>query len=137
MAAAAAGGAGGDRVFSLGDLGVGDPGAQLVVPDRARVLDGGPRVVADGGDRGADAGVHRDGDGEPRALLVVAVDAFLHGVDVDERQHVRAGQQRRLPRQFRQELPARLLQLGYVPPTKIPLFHRRIEAKISQVGART
>jgi hypothetical protein len=49
-------------------------------------------------------------------LLVVAVDAFLHRVDVDERQHIRAGQQRRLPGQLRQELPARLLQLGYVPP---------------------
>jgi len=31
---------------------------------------------------------------ELRALLVVAVDAFLHGVDVDERQRARAGQQR-------------------------------------------
>jgi hypothetical protein len=51
-----------------------------------------------------------------RALLVVAVDAFLHRVDAGERQHIRAGQQRRLPGQLRQELPARLLQLGYVPP---------------------
>ena len=35
---------------------------------------------------------------EPRALLLVPVDAFLHRVDIDERQHIRAGQQRRLPR---------------------------------------
>ena len=53
---------------------------------------------------------------EPRALLVVAVDAFLHGVDIDERQRARAGQQRRLPGQLRQELPACLLQLGDVAP---------------------
>ena len=53
---------------------------------------------------------------ELRALLVVAVDAFLHGVDIDERQRARAGQQRRLPRQLRQELPARLLQLADISP---------------------
>jgi hypothetical protein len=29
---------------------------------------------------------------EPRALLVVPVDAFLHGIHVDEGQHVSAGQ---------------------------------------------
>ena len=44
------------RVLGLGDLGVGDPAVQLVVPDRVRVPDGGPGVLADGGDRGADAG---------------------------------------------------------------------------------
>ena len=49
---------------------------------------------------------------ELRALLLVPVDAFLHRVDVDERQGARAGQQRRLPGQLREELPARLLQLG-------------------------
>ena len=50
----------------------------------------------------------RDGrDGEPRGV---------HGVDIDERQGLCSGQQRRLPRQFREELPARLLQLGDVPP---------------------
>ena len=53
---------------------------------------------------------------ELRALLLVPVDPFLHRVDVDERQRARAGQQRRLPRQLRQELPARLLQLGDVAP---------------------
>src|SRR4051812_6472561 len=42
------------RVRDFGDLGVRDPGAQLVVPDRARVADRGPGVLADGGDRGAD-----------------------------------------------------------------------------------
>jgi hypothetical protein len=53
---------------------------------------------------------------EPGALLVVAVDAFLHRVDVNERQGARAGQQRRFPRQRDQELPARLLQLAHVAP---------------------
>jgi len=53
---------------------------------------------------------------EPRALLAVPVDPFLHRVDAGERQGVRAGQQRRLPGQFRQELPACLLQLGDVAP---------------------
>jgi hypothetical protein len=53
---------------------------------------------------------------EPGALLVVPVDAFLHRVDVDERQGARAGQQRRLPGQFREELPACLLQLGDIAP---------------------
>ena len=56
------------RVRDFGDLGVRDPGVQLVVPDRARVLDGGPGAAGDGGDRGADARVHGDGDGEPGAL---------------------------------------------------------------------
>jgi hypothetical protein len=45
------------RVLRLGDLRVGDPGAQLVVPDRARVPDRRPALFRDGGDRGADAGV--------------------------------------------------------------------------------
>ena len=53
---------------------------------------------------------------EPRALLLVPVDPLLHRVDVDERQGVRAGQQRRPPGQFRQQLPGRLLQLGDVAP---------------------
>ena len=53
---------------------------------------------------------------EPRPLLLVAVDAFLHRVDVDEGEDARAGQQRRLPGQLRQELPARLLQLAHVAP---------------------
>ena len=53
---------------------------------------------------------------EFRALLGVPVDPLLHRVDVDERQHLPAGQQRRLPRQFREELPAGLLQLRDVPP---------------------
>jgi hypothetical protein len=38
------------------------------------------------------------------ALLGVPVDPFLHRVHVDERQHIRAGQQRRSRRQFRQQL---------------------------------
>ena len=53
---------------------------------------------------------------EPRALLLVPVDAFLHRVNINEREGFRAGQQRRLPGQLREELPARLLQLGDVPP---------------------
>ena len=56
------------------------------------------------------------GVAELRALLLVPVDPLLHRVDVDERQGVRAGQQRRLPGQLREELPARLLQLADVPP---------------------
>jgi hypothetical protein len=43
---------------------------------------------------------------ELRALLGVPVDAFLHGVDVDECQGVRAAQ-RRLPGQLRQGTPGR------------------------------
>ena len=54
------------RVRHFGDLGVGDPAAELVIPDRARVPDRGPGVLADGGDRGADR-VHGDGDREPGA----------------------------------------------------------------------
>ena len=42
---------------------------------------------------------------EPRALLLVPEDAFLHRVDIDERQHIGAGQQRRLPSEPGQELP--------------------------------
>ena len=194
-------------MYCVSAISASDPGAELVVPDGAGVLDGGPGVFADGGDRGADAGVHRDGDGEPGpgaadrpghrgvverrvhpdhdrpgaaalprgadgaggqarraargssgpatqpgggdhrrrqrraddrgqrvqppdqqrfaldlgvpepgALLVVPVDPFLHRVDVNERQRSRAGQQRRLPGQRDQELPARLLQLADVSP---------------------
>ena len=43
------------RVLGLGDLGVGDPAVQLVVEDRLRVLDGGPALFGNRGDRGADA----------------------------------------------------------------------------------
>ena len=186
------------RVGGLGDLGVGDPAAELVVPDGLRVLDGGPGVLGDGGDRGPDRGGDRGGDGEPgavaadrgdhrggvvggvhpdddgpggaagaggpdglggeagraagrgrvpaaqpggggdrggqrgadrgdervqaadqdglaldlrvaepRALLLVAVDPFLRRVDVDEGQHVRAGQQRRLARRAGPAAPGR------------------------------
>ena len=49
---------------------------------------------------------------ERRALLLVPVDPLLLRVDVDERERVRAGQQRRAAGQLRQELPARLLQLA-------------------------
>ena len=44
------------------------------------------------------------------------VDPPLHRVDVHERELVRAGQQRRLPGQFRQQLPARRLQLADIAP---------------------
>ena len=53
---------------------------------------------------------------ERGALLLVAVDTFLHRVDVDERHHVLAGQQRRAAGQVRQQLPAHLLRLPGVPP---------------------
>ena len=53
---------------------------------------------------------------ELRALLLVAGDAFLRGVDVDEGEGLRAGQQRRLPREVRQELPVGLVQLADVSP---------------------
>jgi hypothetical protein len=33
------------RVRDLGDSGVGDPGAQLVIPDRAATLDEGPGIL--------------------------------------------------------------------------------------------
>ena len=55
------------RVLSFGDLGVGDPAVQLVVPDRLRVPYRCSALFGDGGDGGADAGVHGNGDGEPRA----------------------------------------------------------------------
>ena len=42
------------RVLGLGDLGIRDPGAQLIIPDRARVPDGGPGIFVIGGDRGAE-----------------------------------------------------------------------------------
>jgi hypothetical protein len=54
-------------VSGLGDLGVGDPAAELVIPDRARVPDPGPGVVRDGGDGRGDLGVHVHGDREPGA----------------------------------------------------------------------
>ena len=53
---------------------------------------------------------------EPGALLLVPVDPFLHRVDVHERQHVLAGQQRRPAGQFRQQLAVHRLQLADVPP---------------------
>jgi hypothetical protein len=53
---------------------------------------------------------------EPRALLLAPVDPFLRRVDVDEGQHVRVGQQRRLPAEPGQEPAAGLLDLQDVPP---------------------
>jgi hypothetical protein len=72
------------RVFHLGDLGVGDPGLQLVIPDSARIPDRCPGVLADGGDRGADAAVHGDGDREPGIL---GADRADHGSVVIGRVH--------------------------------------------------
>jgi len=85
-----------------------------------------------GGDRGRQRGTDRGdqrvqaanqhglalnlGMAELRAFLLVPVDPLLRRVDVDEGQHVRAGQQRRLPRQPGQELPARPLDLQHVSP---------------------
>ena len=51
-----------------GDLGVGDPAVQLVVPDGLRVPDRRPGVLGDRRDRGPDGGVHRHGDGEIRLV---------------------------------------------------------------------
>ncbi len=42
---------------------------------------------------------------ERRALLLAAVDTFLHRVDIHERHHVLAGQQRRAAGQVRQQQP--------------------------------
>jgi hypothetical protein len=43
-------------VFRFGDLGVRDPAAGLVIPDRARVPDRYPGLLWDGGDRRGDLG---------------------------------------------------------------------------------
>jgi len=53
-------------VFHFGDLGVGDPAAQLVIPDRPGVFDRCPGCSGDGRDRGLDLGVHPHGDREER-----------------------------------------------------------------------
>ena len=53
---------------------------------------------------------------ERRALLLVPVDPLLHRVDVDERQHVLAGQQRGAAGQLGQQQPVHLPQLEHVPP---------------------
>jgi len=45
-------------VPGLGDLGVGDPAPELVIPDGPRVADGRPGVLADGRDRRGDVRVH-------------------------------------------------------------------------------
>ncbi len=46
----------------------------------------------------------------------MAVDAFLHRVDINERQHVLAGQHRGPAGQLRQEQPLGLLRLPDIPP---------------------
>ena len=46
----------------LGDLGPRHPGPEACVEDGVGVLDGGPRVLFDGGDRGLDLGVQAHGD---------------------------------------------------------------------------
>ena len=56
------------------------------------------------------------GVAEPRALLAVPVDPLLRRVDVDEGQHVRAGQQRRPAGEAGQQFPAGLLDLQDVSP---------------------
>jgi hypothetical protein len=59
---------GGERgIGDLGDLGVGDPAPQLVIPDRPRVLDRRPGVLADRSDRGLDRRVQlrRDRENAP------------------------------------------------------------------------
>ncbi len=49
------------RVFDFGYLGFGDPPLFGLFPDRLRVLDPGPRVLRDAGDRRAHACVHLRG----------------------------------------------------------------------------
>ena len=54
---------GGERgELDLGDLGAGDPPAGVFVEDGVGVLDRGPGLVADRGDRGLDGGVRAHGD---------------------------------------------------------------------------
>ena len=50
------------------------------------------------------------------ALLFMAVDPLLHRVNIEERQDVLAGQQRRPAGQFRQQLAVHRLQLADVSP---------------------
>ena len=98
------------------------PRAEAAFPPRSRVAamtgaDSGVLITAasafsprTSSDLALDLGVP-----EPGALLVVAVDPFLHRVDVHERQHVLAGQQRRTAGQLRQQLPVHRLQLATFP----------------------
>jgi hypothetical protein len=51
---------------------------------------------------------------------MVPVDAFLHGVDIDEGHGVPAEQQRGATSQACQQQPAHLLQLEHVPPGERP-----------------
>jgi len=53
---------------------------------------------------------------ERRALLGVPVDPFLLGVDIDEGQDIRPGQQRGTAGQLRQDLPVDLAQLKDIAP---------------------
>ncbi|MEU7876082.1 hypothetical protein [Dactylosporangium sp. NPDC049140] len=52
-------------VGGFGDVRAGDEPLLLVVPDRLRIADFGPGVLADGGDRRTDRGVDSDRDREP------------------------------------------------------------------------
>jgi len=61
---------GGERgVGHFGDLGVGDPAAQLVIPDGPGIADRDPGVLGKAGDRRADLGVGAHGDREARSCL--------------------------------------------------------------------
>jgi hypothetical protein len=55
------------RVVRLGDLGVGDPAPELVIPDRARVADRRPGSLADSGDGRGDLDIHVHRDRESGA----------------------------------------------------------------------
>ena len=61
-------------------------------------------------------GVGQAGQGAGRAQQVVGHRPLLHRVDVHEREHFPAGQQRRPAAQPREEPPARFLQLADVSP---------------------
>ena len=99
------------------------PRAEFAFPPRSRAaaITGAPsgvQMVAASAFRPADQQALALDLGVPErgALLAVPVDPFLHRVDIDERQRVPAGQQRRPPGQLAQQQPVHRLQLPDVPP---------------------
>jgi hypothetical protein len=98
------------------------PRAGPALPPRSRVAatSGAQRRADRGGQRVQPADQHALapdlGVPEPGALLVVPVDAFLLGVDIDEGEDLLAGQQRRAAGQCGQQQPVHLPQLQHVTP---------------------
>ena len=82
-------------VVDLGDLRVADQALLVVVPDRIRIRDGRPIVLADAGDRRSDSRICPGRDGEPhhrpagRGDHVVAVEGTISAQD-DQPRAVRA-----------------------------------------------